>query len=70
MDEVPQIKAHFLPLLRHIVYKKTQSIINGLIKKDDEESLLNKILYIIPDFTIDEFIKKVREENSIFIDYD
>jgi len=68
-DNFSQIKSSFSPLLRHLIFLKRKSLINDLVKKDDELTLLSKIKDIIPDFEISEFIKKVREENTLFIDY-
>jgi hypothetical protein len=60
---------HFIPLLSHLVLIKRYEIIKELIKNDNEEELVNKVKIIIPDFEVEEFIEKVREENTTYIDY-
>jgi hypothetical protein len=63
------IMKHFIPLLSHLVLIKRYEIIKELIKNDNEEELVNKVKIIIPDFEVEEFIEKVREENTTYIDY-
>ena len=69
-DNFDTIKKHFIPLLRQLFERKRQNFIEGLIKNKNEEELINRLKIIISDFEVEDFIKKVREENTTYVDYE
>ncbi len=68
-ENIPQIKEFFAPLLRRLVTIKRDRIIDKLIKNKDEKALISRIRKIILDFDLEEFLDKVREEGTIYVDY-
>jgi hypothetical protein len=64
-DNVSSLKEAFAPILRIGIRDK----IKDFIIEWDENKIIVMVKNIIPDFEVEEFLEKAREENNIFVDY-
>lgn len=57
-DKVNELVEYLVPILSFMTRVKRKSIIEKLVKEDNEVELIRRIKEIIPDFDLDEFIKE------------